>query len=249
MSVTIKSNEQIEAMRIAGKITGEALNIVEACIKPGVTTKELDAVVEKFILSKGAKPSFKGYYGYPASICASVNYEVVHGIPSDRVLMEGDIISIDVGAYINGFHGDAARTFAVGEISQDNQRLIDVTKESFFAGIKLARAGNYLHDISAAIQDFAEAAGYSVVRDYVGHGIGSQMHEDPSIPNYRTGKRGIQLKAGMTLAIEPMINMGTYKVKVLGDGWTVVTADKLPSAHYENTVLITDNEPEVLTLV
>lgn len=249
MSVTIKSNEQIEAMRIAGRITGETLNIVEAHIKPGITTKDLDTIAEKFILSKGAKPSFKGYYGYPASICASVNHEVVHGIPSDRVLMEGDIVSIDVGAFINGYHGDAARTFAVGKISDENQRLIDVTRESFFAGIKFAKCGNYLHDISAAIQDYAEAAGFSVVRDYVGHGIGTSMHEDPPIPNYRNGKRGIALRAGMTLAIEPMINMGIYKVKVLGDGWTVVTADKKPSAHYENTVLITDNEPELLTLV
>lgn len=249
MSVTIKSNEQIEAMRIAGRITGEALNIVEACIKPGVTTKELDIIAEQFITGKGAKPSFKGYYGYTSSICASVNYQVVHGIPSDRVLNEGDIISIDVGAFINGYHGDAARTFAVGKISAENQRLIDVTKESFFAGIKFARAGNYLVDVSSAIQDYAEAAGYSVVRDYVGHGIGTQMHEDPSIPNYRNGKRGILLKSGMTLAIEPMVNMGTHKVKVLSDGWTVITGDKLPSAHYENTVLITEGEPELLTLV
>ncbi len=249
MSVTVKNDEQIAAMRIAGRITGETLNIVQANIKPGVTTKQLDLIAEEYIKSQGAVPSFKGYSGYPASICASVNEQVVHGIPSDRVLKEGDIVSIDVGAYINGYHGDAARTFPVGKISEENQRLIDVTRESFFAGIKFAVSGNYLHDISAAVQDYAEAAGFSVVRDYVGHGIGKNMHEDPPIPNYRNGRRGIALRKGMTLAIEPMINIGTYRVKVLGDGWTAVTADKKPSAHYENTVLITDNEPELLTLV
>lgn len=250
MSVTVKTKEEIEAMRIAGRITGETLKVVEAAVASGITTKELDRIAEEYILSCGAKPSFKGYYGYPASICASVNDQVVHGIPSDRVLKEGDIVSIDVGAYINGFHGDAARTFAVGKISPEHQKLIDVTKESFFCGIKFAKDGNYLCEVSGAIQDCAEKPGYGVVRDYVGHGIGRNMHEDPSIPNYRNNKRGIRLRAGMTLAIEPMVNLGTHKVKALSDGWTVITRDGLYSAHYENTVLILpEGEPEILTLV
>ncbi len=251
MSVTIKSGKEIEAMRIAGRITGETLKVIEAAVRPGITTKELDKLAEEYILSCGAKPSFKGYFGYPASICASVNDRVVHGIPSGQVLKEGDIISVDVGAFIGGFHGDAARTFGVGAISNENQRLIDVTRQSFFCGIKFAKDGNYLSDISAAIQDCAESAGFGVVRDYVGHGIGRSMHEDPQIPNYRNNKRGIKLRAGMTLAIEPMVNTGTHKVKVLGDGWTAVTKDGGFSAHYENTVLITPDggEPDILTLV
>lgn len=251
MSVTIKSNEEIALMRIAGRITGEVLNVIENAIAPGVTTKELDKIAEEYILGCGAKPSFKGYYGYPASICASVNEQVIHGIPSDRVLKEGDVISVDVGAYINGYHGDAARTFGVGKIDPVYQQLIDVTKESFFCGIGFAKAGNYLSDISGAIQDYAEKYGYGVVRDYVGHGIGKNMHEDPSVPNYRNNKKGPMLQAGMTLAIEPMINMGTHKVRALSDGWTVVTKDGKYAAHYENTVLILPNgaEPELLTLV
>lgn len=250
MSVTVKTGEEIEAMREACRITGETLKKVEAAILPGITTKELNRIAEDFILSCGAKPSFKGYCGYPAGICTSVNEQVVHGIPSDRVLKEGDIVSIDVGAYINGFHGDAARTFGVGEIDPESRRLIDVTKESFFCGIAFAKAGSYLCEVSGAIQDCAEKKGYGVVRDYVGHGIGRQMHEDPQIPNYRNNKRGIMLRAGMTLAIEPMINIGTHKVKSLSDGWTVVTRDGRRSAHYENTVLITpEGGPELLTLV
>lgn len=251
MSVTIKNEDEIKAMRIAGRITGETLRVLEAAVRPGITTKELDELAMEYILGCGAKPSFKGYFGYPASICTSVNDQVVHGIPSGTVLKEGDIISVDVGAYIGGFHGDAARTFGVGAISAQHQRLIDITKKSFFCGIKFAKDGNYLKDISAAIQDCAEGAGYGVVRDYVGHGIGRKMHEDPQVPNYRTNKRGIMLRAGMTLAIEPMVNTGTHKVKSLSDGWTVVTRDGGFSAHYENTVLITPDggEPEILTLV
>ena len=250
MSVTVKNKEEIAAMRIAGRITGETLKVVEKAVAPGITTKELDKIAEEYILSCGAKPSFKGYFGYPASICASVNEQVVHGIPSNRTLEKGDIISIDVGAYINGFHGDAARTFAVGEISPEHRKLIEVTEESFFCGIKFAKNGNYLFEVSGAIQDHAEQNGFGVVRDYVGHGIGRQMHEDPNVPNYRNNKRGIKLCAGMTLAIEPMITLGTYKVRALGDGWTAVTKDGKYAAHYENTVLILpDGEPEILTLV
>lgn len=250
MSVTIKNGEEIAAMRIAGRITGETLKRIEEAIVPGITTKELDRIAEEYILSCGARPSFKGYGGYPASICASVNEQVVHGVPSERVLREGDIVSIDVGACINGYHGDAARTFGVGAIKAEYRKLIDVTKDSFFCGISFAKAGNYLSQVSGAIQDCAEKHGYGVVRDYVGHGIGRNMHEDPSIPNYRNNKRGLRLRAGMTLAIEPMVNMGTHKVKALSDGWTVTTRDGAPSAHYENTVLITpEGEPEILTLV
>ena len=249
MSITIKKEVHIAQMRIAGRITGETLNLIEKSIRPGITTRQLDKIAEDYIRSQGAVPSFKGLYGYPASICASVNNEVIHGIPSDRVLMEGDIISIDTGAYIKGFHGDAARTFGVGEISPARQRLIDETRESFFRGIEFAKSGNHLIDISAAIQDFAEKNGYAVVRDYVGHGIGREMHEDPNVPNYRTGRKGPKLVKGMTLAIEPMITSGSYKVKTLSNKWTVVTRDGSDSAHYENTVYITDGEPELLTLV
>lgn len=250
MSITIKKESHIEKMRVAGRITGETLNLIEKSIRPGITTKELDKIAEEYIRSCGAVPSFKGLYGYPASICASVNEQVVHGIPSNNiVLKEGDIISIDTGAYINGFHGDAARTFGVGQISEQRQRLIDITKESFFEGVKLVKVGNYLNKVSAAIQDYVESNGYGVVRDYVGHGIGCDMHEDPEIPNYRTGRPGPRLVKGMTLAIEPMVTVGTYKVHTLPNKWTVVTNDGGDAAHYENTVLVTDNEPEILTLV
>ncbi|MGN1317843.1 MAG: type I methionyl aminopeptidase [Lachnospirales bacterium] len=249
MSITIKREFHIEKMRVAGRITGETLNLMEKSIKPGITTLELDKIAEEYIRSQGAYPSFKGLYGYPASICASVNEEVIHGIPNNRKLQEGDIISIDTGAYINGFHGDAARTFAVGKISADRQRLIDITKESFFRGIEFAKSGNHLIDISAAIQDFIESNGYAVVRDYVGHGIGREMHEDPNVPNYRTGRKGPKLMTGMTLAIEPMVTAGNYKVKTLSNKWTVVTKDGSDAAHYENTVYITDGKPELLTLV
>lgn len=250
MAITIKNEKQIEKMRLAGEITGRTLNLLEEKIIPGITTFELDKIAESYIMECGALPSFRGYYGYPASICASINDEVVHGIPSkNRVLKEGDIISVDVGAYIGSHHGDAARTFAVGKVAPEKQRLIDVTKESFFAGIKYAKAGNNLCEISAAIQDCIEGNGFSVIRDYVGHGIGKNMHEDPAIPNYRNGRRGPVLRVGMVLAIEPMAAMGTYKVRVLADGWTAVTKDGMCAAHYENTVLITDKEPELLTLI
>lgn len=250
MAITIKHGKQIDDMRLAGNITGKVLNLLEKKIIAGISTFELDKIAEYCIMECGALPSFKGLYGYPASICTSVNEEVVHGIPSkERILKEGDIISVDVGAYINSHHGDAARTFAVGKITQDRQKLIDVTKQSFFEGIKYAKAGNNLGMVSAAIQDYVEGSGLAVIRDYVGHGIGKAMHEDPAIPNYRNNKRGPVLRAGMTLAIEPMVAMGTYKVRVLSDGWTAVTKDGMCAAHYENTVLITDGEPEVLTLV
>ena len=250
MAIKIKREKQIEKMRLAGEITGRTLNLLKEKIVPGITTFELDKIAESYIMECGALPSFKGYSGYPASICTSVNDEVVHGIPSrNRVLKEGDIISIDVGAYIDSFHGDAARTFAVGKVLPEKQRLIAVTEESFFAGIKYAKAGNNLCEISAAVQDTVEQNDFRVIRDYVGHGIGRELHEDPAIPNYRNGRRGPVLKPGMVLAVEPMTAIGTHRVRVLSDGWTAVTKDGSPSAHYENTVLITEGEPELLTLV
>ncbi len=249
MAITIKNEKQIEYMRIAGRITGEVLNLLETKVCAGISTLELDRIAEDYIRKQGAVPSFKGYGGFPATICASVNEEIIHGIPSKRTLKDGDIISIDVGAYINGFHGDAARTFPVGEISDEAKKIIDVTKQSFFEGIKFAKSGNHLHQISGAVQEYVEANGFSVVRDYVGHGVGSEMHEAPQIPNYKVNSRGPRLCKGMTLAIEPMVNAGDYRVKVLADKWTVVTKDKRLSAHYENTILITDGEPEILTLV
>jgi methionyl aminopeptidase len=247
--ITIKSKSEIDKMRAAGKITGDTLKVIEESIRPGISTEQLDKIARNYIVSKGAVPSFLHYEGYPKSICASVNDAVVHGIPSKSVVLsEGDIISIDVGAYINGYHGDAARTFAVGKISSEAQRLIDVTKESFFEGIKYAVHGAKLGDVSAAIQEYVESHGYSVVRDLVGHGIGKNMHEDPSVPNFGHKGRGVRLAAGMTLAIEPMVNAGAYDVCVLDDDWTVVTEDGSLSAHYENTILITKNECEILTL-
>jgi len=249
VAIPIKSQEQIEYMREAGKITAELHLLLESKIKPGITTKELDKIAEDFIRSHGATPSFKGYGGFPGSICSSINEEVIHGIPGSRKLKEGDIISIDTGAYKNGFHSDAARTIAVGEVSKEAQQLIDVTRQSFFEGIKYAKAGNHLRDISAAIQKYAESFGYGVVRDYVGHGVGRNLHEEPQVPNYvEKGGRGPRLCEGMVLAIEPMINQGAWQVKVLSNDWTVVTIDKKLSAHYENTVLITKGEPELLTL-
>jgi methionyl aminopeptidase len=248
--ITIKSKTEIEKMRIAGRLTGEVLNMLEEHIKPGITTGQLDKLAYDYITSHGAKPSFLHYEGYPASLCTSINDEVVHSIPSKKnVLREGDIISIDVGAYIGGYHGDAARTFPVGAVSEEARHLIDVTRESFFRGIEHAKHGAKLGDISAAIQEYVESNGFSVVRDLVGHGIGKNMHEDPSVPNYGHAGRGVKLAAGMTLAIEPMVNMGTYKVYVQDDDWTVVSADGSLSAHYENTVLITHDECEILTLV
>ena len=248
MAITIKTEEQIEKMRAAGKILVDLDEVLRELIKPGVTTKELDSVAEKFIRDRGAIPSFKGYGGFPGLICTSVNEEIVHGIPSKRRLKEGDIISIDMGSIIYGFNGDCARTYGVGNISPEDQKLIDVTKQSFFEGIKFAKAGCHLFDISAAVQDYVEPFGFGIVRDYVGHGIGRHMHEDPAIPNYRQRGRGPKLLKGMCLAIEPMVTAGTYEVKVLEDEWTAVTRDGKNAAHYENTVYITDGEPEILTL-
>ncbi|MCQ4726891.1 type I methionyl aminopeptidase [Anaerotignum faecicola] len=248
MGIFIKSEEQIEKMRVAGKILKDLIEVLKNEVRPGVTTLELDKIAESFIRERGAAPSFKGYGGFPASICASVNDEVIHGIPSLRKLRNGDIISIDMGSYIGGFHGDCARTFAVGEISEENRKLIDVTEQSFFEGIKFAKAGNHLYEISSAVQRYVESNGFTVVRDYVGHGIGKDMHEDPAVPNYKQIGRGPKLQKGMALAIEPMVNAGTYNIKVLDDGWTVITADGRNAAHYENTIIITDGEPEILTL-
>ncbi len=247
--ITVKSKSEIEKMRVAGKITGDALRLIEQHIRPGVSTKELDKIAYDFIKKQGATPSFLNYNGFPGSICASPNSWVVHGIPSkDIVLKEGDIISIDMGACKNGYHGDAARTYAVGEISDAAQRLIDVTKQSFFEGIKYAAHGAKLGDVSAAIQEYVEKNGYSVVRDLVGHGIGKKLHEDPSVPNFGHKGRGVRLAQGMTLAIEPMVNEGEYGVVVLDDDWTYETEDGSLSAHYENTILITKGECEILTL-
>ena len=248
--VTIKSKTEIEYMREAGRVTGETLNMLETMLEPGITTIQLDRAAEKFIRSQGCIPSFKGYGGFPGSVCISINDEVIHGIPGKRALKEGDIVSFDVGACYKGYNGDAARTFGVGEISEEAQKLIDVTRESFFAGIKFAKEGYRISDISAEIQRVAEAAGFSVLREYCGHGIGYDLHEDPEIPNYfQFGHRGIRIKPGMCLAIEPMVNMGKREIFVGDDDWTVFTADGKPAAHYENTVLITDGEPECLTLV
>ena len=247
--ITIKSKSEIEKMRKACKITGDTLKLIEKHIRPGVSTEQLDKIAHDYIISRGATPSCLHYEGYPKSICASVNDAVVHGIPSKSiVLAEGDIISIDLTAYKDGYHGDAARTFAVGKISDEAQRLIDVTKESFFEGIKYAVHGAKLGDVSVAIQEYVENNGYSVVRDLGGHGIGREMHEDPFIPNFGRRGHGLRLAAGMTLAIEPMVNAGAYGVCVLDDDWTVVTEDGSLSAHYENTVLIKKTECEILTL-
>jgi len=246
--IIIKSDMEIEYMRNAGKVVADTLATIEAVIKPGITTAEINKLAEEFILEQGAKPSFKGYGGFPASICASVNDEVIHGIPDNRVLQEGDIISVDCGAVLNGFHGDAARTFPVGKISKEAEELIRVTKECFFKGVEKAKVNNRLTDISAAVQIYAESFGYSVVRDFVGHGIGKSMHEDPQVPNYGTAGRGPKLSHGMVLAIEPMINIGKFNVKVKPNGWTVVTSDGSLSAHYENTVAILNSGPEILTL-
>jgi methionyl aminopeptidase len=246
--INIKSDMEIQYMRDAGKVVSGVLALIEQVVKPGITTEDLDKLAEDFIVKQGAKPSFKGYCGFPASICTSVNNEVVHGIPTNRSLLEGDIISIDCGAVLNGYHGDAARTFPVGKVSDEAARLIEVTKNSFFKGFEKAVIGNRLSDISAAIQCYAEEHGYSVVRDFVGHGIGTSMHEDPEIPNYGTPSKGPKLVHGMVLAIEPMINMGKHYVKVESNKWTVVTRDGSLSAHYENTVAILKQGPEILTL-
>ncbi|MGS0972591.1 MAG: type I methionyl aminopeptidase [Candidatus Izemoplasmataceae bacterium] len=248
--ISIKSPREIELMKHAGKIVALAHQEVKKHIRPGVTTYELDQIVEKTIRAHDAIPSFKGYGGFPGSACTSVNEQVVHGIPSkDVVLRNGDIISIDIGAEYEGYHGDSAWTYPVGTVSEETQRLLDVTKQSLFEGLKLARANNRLSDISNAIQTYAESYGYSIVREFVGHGLGKQLHEDPQIPNYGPKGRGTLLKAGMTLAIEPMVNMGRKEVKVLSDNWTAVTRDKSLSAHFEHSILITEDECVILTTV
>lgn len=247
--IYLKSRSEVDKIRRSGRIVAELLNLLEKQIRPGIMTKELDKFAEEFIISHGAKPSFKGYYGYPGSLCTSINEEVVHGIPGDRILKEGDIISIDCGVFYEGFHSDAARTFAVGHISEEAKRLIEITEKSFYEGIKFAKAGYRIGDISNAIQTFVESNGFSVVRDYVGHGIGKELHEEPPVPNYGKAGRGPKLAVGMVLAIEPMVNMGTFAVIELDDGWTVVTADKKLSAHYENTIAILENGPEILTII
>jgi methionyl aminopeptidase len=237
--IIIKTDLEIEYMRQAGIVVRDTLLKLEEAIKPGITTAELDRIAEEYILKHDAKPSFKGYYGFPASICSSLNNEVVHGIPSKKtILQEGDILSVDCGALLNGYQGDAARTFGVGNISKEAQKLIDVTRESFFKGVEFAKVGNRLSDISASIQHYVESFGYSVVRDYVGHGIGKKMHEDPEVPNYGRPGRGPKLMHGMVLAIEPMVNIGDYTVRTEANDWTVVTEDGSLSAHYENTVAI-----------
>lgn len=249
MSVTIKSEREIELMREAGRILAKTHEELAKALKPGMSTLDIDRLGEEIIRSYGCIPSFKNYNGYPASICVSVNDEVVHGIPcKERILMDGDIVSLDAGVIYKGYHSDAARTHAVGEISPEAKKLIEVTKQSFFEGIKFAKEGYHLNDISRAIGNYAESFGYGVVRDLVGHGIGKNLHEDPEIPNFSCKRRGIKLQAGMTLAIEPMINRGTWEVVWLDDDWTVVTEDGELSAHYENTVLITKGEPEILSL-
>lgn len=250
MAVSIKSNREIELMREAGKILGKVHNQLAKEIKPGMSTYQIDKIGEELIRSYDCIPSFLGYGGFPASICVSVNEEVVHGIPSKkRIVKEGDIVSLDAGVIYKGYHSDAARTVAVGEISEEARRLIEVTKQSFFEGIKFAKEGCHLHEISNAIAAYNESYGYGVVRDLVGHGIGTNLHEDPQIPNFTQPRRGIKLYEGMTLAIEPMVAAGGYAVKWLDDDWTVVTADKSLAAHYENTVLVTKNGPEILSLV
>lgn len=249
MAITIKSAREIELMREAGRRLARVHEELGKIIRPGISTKKIDRTCEELIRSFGCTPNFLHYQGYPASVCVSVNEEVVHGIPrSDRILQKGDIVSLDTGLIYRGYHSDAARTHAVGEVSAEAQKLIDVTRRSFFEGIKMARAGNHLHDISNAIASYIAPHGYGIVRDLVGHGIGTSLHETPQIPNFAQRRRGPKLRVGMTLAVEPMINIGTGDVEWLDDDWTVVTADHSLSAHYENTIVITEGVPEILTL-
>ena len=245
--VSLKSPREIECMRRAGRLTAQARALAGSLVRPGVTTHEIDTAVRKFIESHGAKPSFLGYGGFKGSACISINEEVIHGIPGPRKLKEGDIVSVDVGAYLDGFHGDCAATFPCGEVSPEAMELIRVTEQSFWEGIKLARAGNRVFDISHAVQQYVESHGCSVVRDFVGHGVGAKLHEAPEVPNFGPAGHGPRLQPGMTIAVEPMVCAGDWRVKVLKDGWTTVSADGSLTAHYENTILITDSEPEVLT--
>lgn len=250
MAVTIKSAREIELMREAGKLLAKVHEELGAFIRPGISTMDIDRLGEKLIRGMGCTPNFLNYNGYPASICVSVNNEVVHGIPNAaHILEEGDIVSLDAGLIYKGYHSDAARTHAVGKISEEASKLIEVTRCSFFEGIKMAKDGKHLYDISAAVDHYVSQFGYGIVRDLVGHGIGTHLHEDPQIPNFRQKRRGVRLQPGMTLAVEPMINAGGWEVDWLDDGWTVVTSDGSLSAHYENTILVTDAEPEILTIV
>ena len=252
--INIKSKSEIERMKDSGKIVAEVLLKIEENISPGITTKELDRIASYYIIKNGAFPSFLGvpnYYGgikFPGAICASLNGEVIHGIPDGRRLREGDIISVDVGAFYNGFHGDAARTFPVGRVSEDALKLIEVTRQSFFEGLKFVRPNNRISDISGAIQDYAESFGYSIVKEYTGHGVGRELHEDPEVPNYRTNRRGHRLAAGMAIAIEPMVNQGGADIVLAANKWTVYTKDGKLSAHYENTVIVTDDDPLIVTM-
>ena len=246
--ISIKSPAEIDRMRAAGRLTAQARKLAGSLIRPGVTTAEIDREVRRFIESHGAKPSFLGYGGFPASTCISVNEVVIHGIPGPRKLKEGDLVSVDVGAYLNGFHGDCAATFPCGEISPEAQRLLDVTRQSFFEGIKRARVGGRVSDVGHAVQQYVEGFGYSVVRDFVGHGVGRNMHEAPEVPNYGAAGHGARFQPGMVIAVEPMVCAGDWPIKVLPDKWTTVSADGSLTAHYENTILITDGEPELLTV-
>ena len=246
--ISLKSEREIEAMRRAGQLTAEARRLAGSLIAPGITTRKIDRIVREFIEDNGAKPSFLGYGGFPGSICISINDVVIHGIPGPRVLREGDIVSVDVGAYIGGFHGDCAATYPCGEVSEEAMRLIRVTQESFWKGIAFARKGNRVSDIGHAVQTHVEAAGFSVVRDFVGHGVGARLHEAPEVRNYGPAGHGARLLPGMTIAVEPMVCAGDWQVRVLRDHWTTVSRDGSLTAHYENTILITDGEPEVLTV-
>ena len=246
--IVLKTGRELKVMREACRISAEALKLAGSAVEPGVTTAELDKIAEKYILSQGAVPNFKNYNGYPATACISINNEVIHGIPSKkRVIKSGDIVSIDLGAKFEGYHGDNAATFACGDISEEAKRLMDTTRESLYEGIAAAVAGGRLGDIGAAVQQYVEKRGYSVVRQFVGHGIGTQLHESPEVPNFGTHGRGIRLMPGMTLAIEPMVNMGHYDVKVMPDGWTVLTKDGSLSAHFEHTIGITPDGPQIMT--
>lgn len=245
--ITRKSPAEIATMRRAGRVVAQVLALVEEELRPGVSTARLDALAEAHIRKAGATPSFKGYYGYPSSLCISIDREVVHGIPGDRVIREGQVVSVDAGAIVDGWHGDAARTFLVGDVGQPVRDLVDATRRALEAGVAAARPGNRIWDVSAAVEDVALTRGYGIVRPYVGHGIGTAMHEEPQVPNYRTRTRGIELAPGICLAIEPMFTLGAADVETLGDGWTVVTSDGSIAAHWEDSIAVTENGPEVLT--
>jgi methionyl aminopeptidase len=247
MAIVIKTERQIDIMRQSAEILMEVHDLVREHAHAGVTTIELDRMAEDFILNKSATPTFKGYRGFKHATCLSINEEVIHGVPSKRRLRDGDILSIDIGVYLNGYHTDMARTLPIGRVSAQDRRLIDVTRQCFFEGLRFVREGIRINDVSAAVQDYAEGNGYSVVRNYTGHGIGRKLHEDPEVPNFRAEGRGALLKSGMVICLEPMINAGMYDIEVLEDGWTVVTQDRKKSAHYENTILVTSGEPELLT--